>query len=122
MSRISGRAALRGIVLPLATAALAAFSLTACSSDDVASQPAEAVDAAESAAGVAGDAAMESLCSQMVSAGMTPEEATALAEDNGYVARVGTLEGEPQAVTMDYREDRFTFDVEGGVVVSCTYG
>lgn len=122
MNRITRSTTGRRLAVPLAALGLAALSLAGCSSDDVASQPGEAIDAAESAAAAAGDAAMESLCSQMVSAGMTPEEATALAEENGYVARIGTLEGEPQAVTMDYREDRFTFDVEGGAVVSCTYG
>jgi hypothetical protein len=53
---------------------------------------------------------------------MSPEEATALAEDNGYIARVGTIDGQPQAVTMDFREDRFTFDVSEGAVIACTYG
>ncbi|MBI1351883.1 MAG: hypothetical protein GC156_12275 [Actinomycetales bacterium] len=112
---------------------LASGVVAACSSDDAASGPVGAIDAASSAAaaaasadaagaGVAGTADMRALCDQMVSGGMTPDEATSLAEQNGYTARVGTLEGAPQAVTMDYREDRFTFDVEGGVVVSCTYG
>ncbi len=65
---------------------------------------------------------MQALCAQMVAEGLSPEAATALATENGYVARVGMLEGEPQAVTMDLREDRFTFEVTGGVVVACTYG
>ena len=104
-------------------AVLAMGALSACSSaDEAASAPASAIDAAESAAGVAGQAAMEELCSQMISAGMSPEEATGLAEDNGYIARVGTIDGEPQAVTMDFREDRFTFEVSEGAVIGCTYG
>lgn len=104
-------------------ALLAVAVLSGCSSaDEAASAPASAIDAASSAAAVAGDAAMESLCAQMVSAGMTPEDATALAEENGYVARVGTIDGEPQALTMDFREDRFTFDVADGAVTGCTYG
>ena len=103
--------------------ALAISALTGCSSsDDAASAPASAIDAASSAAAAAGDAAMEALCAQMVSAGLSPDEATALAEENGYVARVGTIDGEPQAVTMDFREDRFTFEVTDGAVVACTYG
>jgi len=122
MSRRPIRTSVSQIALPVAAMALAAVTLSACSSDEVASETTGAIDAASSAAAVAGSSEMEALCSQMVSAGMTPEEATGLAEDNGYVARIGTLEGEPQAVTMDFREDRFTFDVEGGVVVSCTYG
>ncbi len=71
---------------------------------------------------MAGTDEMRALCDQMVADAMTTEDATALAESNGFVARVGTIDGEPQAVTMDYREDRFTFDVESDVVVGCTYG
>jgi hypothetical protein len=102
---------------------LAVGALSACSSaDEAASAPASAIDAAESAVAATDQAAMEELCNQMVSAGMSPEEATALAEDNGYIARVGTIDGQPQAVTMDFREDRFTFDVSEGAVIACTYG
>ncbi len=68
------------------------------------------------------DPAMIALCDQMVAEGLSPEDATALAEQNGYVARVGMIDGEPQAVTMDYRLDRFTFEVADGVVVDCQYG
>jgi len=68
------------------------------------------------------DPAMVALCDQMVADAMTVEDATALAESNGYIARVGTIDGEPQAVTMDYRLDRFTFDVVDGVVTACQYG
>lgn len=68
------------------------------------------------------DPAMIALCDQMVAEGLSPEDATALAEQNGYIARVGTIDGEPQAVTMDYRLDRFTFEVADGVVVACQYG
>lgn len=68
------------------------------------------------------DPAMIALCDQMFAEGLSPEDAAALAEQNGYVARVGTIDGEPQAVTMDYRLDRFTFEVADGVVVACQYG
>ena len=114
----------RSTILAATTGAVLAVALLgACSSsDDAASAPASAIDAAESAAAVTGQAAMEALCDQMVAAGMSPEEATALAEDNGYIARVGSIDGEPQAVTMDFREDRFTFDVSEGAVIACTYG
>lgn len=71
---------------------------------------------------MAGTAEMIALCDQMVADGLTTDAATALAEEVGYVARVGTIDGEPQALTMDYREDRLTFDVEAGVVTACTYG
>ena len=116
----------RTISSTAAVAFAAAALLAGCSSsDDAASAPASAIEAASSAAaaaGAAGNADMEALCAQMVADGLSPEEATALAESNGYVARVGTIDGEPQAVTMDFREDRFTFEVQGGAVVACTYG
>lgn len=90
----------------------------ACSSgggdEGAASAPAASVAAA--------NPDMLALCDQMVADGLTPEEATALAEENGFIARVGTIDGQPQAVTMDYREDRFTFDVADGAVIGCTYG
>jgi PBP1b-binding outer membrane lipoprotein LpoB len=107
----------------IAAVACAGMVLAGCSSaEEAASAPASAVEAAESAAGAVDQAAMESLCAQMVAEGLSPDEATALATENGYVARVGTIDGEPQALTMDFREDRFTFEVTDGAVVSCTYG
>ena len=101
-------------------AALAVSALSGCSSaDEAATAPASAIEAASEAAV---NADMVTLCEQMVADGLSPEDATALAESNGFVARVGTIDGEPQAVTMDFREDRFTFEVADGVVVGCTYG
>jgi hypothetical protein len=66
--------------------------------------------------------AMVALCSEMVESGMSPDEATALAESNGYSARIGSIDGQLQATTRDYRPDRFTFEVVDGAVVSCQYG
>lgn len=108
------------MVAGMASMAVGAILLSGCSStDDAATAPASAVEAASEAAV---NADMVTLCEQMVADGLSPEDATALAESNGFVARVGTIDGEPQAVTMDYREDRFTFEVADGVVVGCTYG
>lgn len=101
--------------------------LVGCSSSDAptpaASTHAAASDGAVSdAAELPGTDAMRALCDQMVADKLTPEDATSLAEANGFVARVGTIDGVPQAVTMDFREDRFTFDVTAGAVSGCTYG
>lgn len=71
---------------------------------------------------MAGTPEMQALCDQMVAAALSAEAATSLAEENGFTARVGSVDGVPQAVTMDFREDRFTFDVASGVVTGCTYG
>ena len=109
----------------IAALACSGIVLAGCSSaDEAASAPASAIAAASSAAAGANgtNPEMVALCDQMVADGLSPEDATKLAEDNGYAARVGTIDGEAQALTMDFREDRFTFTVEGGKVTGCTYG
>lgn len=107
-----------------AALAAAALLLGGCSgSSDGASDDASAPVASDIPAVEAGDdPAMIALCGRMVADGLSPEAATALAEENGYVARIGVIDGEPQPVTMDYRLDRFTFEVDDGVVVGCQYG
>ena len=50
------------------------------------------------------------------------DEATTRIEEAGYVWRLGTIDGEPQAVTMDYRIDRLTLTVDGGLVTDATWG
>lgn len=88
----------------------------------------ELVDAAASMEQVAGSLAhgagsaqMQAMCRQMAAGAMTAEAASEFALANGYVARVGTIDGQPQPVTMDYRPGRFTLSVTNGAVVSCTY-
>jgi len=70
----------------------------------------------------AGSAQMVGMCRQMVDGGMSFPQANAFAQSNGYSARIGSIDGQPQAVTADYRPDRFTFDMVSNAVVSCTYG
>jgi hypothetical protein len=70
----------------------------------------------------AGSAQMVAMCRQMVDQRMAFDQASAFAESNGYTARVGSIDGEPQAVTADYRPDRFTVSTVSGAVASCTYG
>lgn len=114
----SSRTVLSGLALPraaaIALAAVGLVALAACSSGDAGDGSAAVPDGA--------DQAMVALCEEMVGQGLSPEEADALAVGNGYVTRVGSIDGEPQAVTMDYRTDRFTFDVVDGAVTACTYG
>jgi len=50
------------------------------------------------------------------------DEATQRIEEAGYVWRLGTIDGEPQAVTMDYRLDRLTLTVDDGLVTDATWG
>lgn len=102
---------------------VAGMAIAGCSSSSTTAPSDTSLPASASAAeGAAGTPEMRALCNQMVTEGLTPEAATTLAESNGYVARVGSIDGVPQAVTMDYREDRFTFDVAAGLVTGCTYG
>lgn len=109
----------RAAVAIVAMSLVGGIALAGCSSDS-ASEAAPSEEATMVEAG--SDPAMLALCEQMIADGLTADEATALAEENGYIARVGTIDGEPQAVTMDYRVDRFTFEVADGVVVACQYG
>ncbi len=52
--------------------------------------------------------------------GMTQAEAEAYAEANEVEFRIGSIDGEPRALTMDYRPGRITASLEDGVVVSYT--
>lgn len=70
----------------------------------------------------AGSAQMRGMCAQMVDGRMTADEAGAFAKANGYLLRVGSIDGQPQAVTMDYRTERFTVSTVAGAVTGCTYG
>jgi hypothetical protein len=53
---------------------------------------------------------------------LSVEKAGSAVEKAGYTWRIGEIDGEPQAVTMDYREDRLTFTVEGGMVTDASWG
>lgn len=67
-------------------------------------------------------AQMVGMCEQMAQGAMTQAQAAAFAESNGYSLRVGSIDGQPMAVTMDYRPDRFTVALVNGTVDGCTYG
>jgi type II secretory pathway pseudopilin PulG len=71
---------------------------------------------------ITGSAQMVAMCGQMVDGAMTYERAAAFAASNGYSMRVGTIDGVPQMVTMDFRWDRFTVSLVKNLVTSCTYG
>jgi len=53
---------------------------------------------------------------------MPSAEAGEYTESAGYQWRVGSYDGVPQAVTMDYNIDRLTFDVNDGIVTDATWG
>ena len=69
-----------------------------------------------------GSAEMRGICGQMVSDRMSLEAAQAFAQQSGYTVRAGSIDGVGQPVTMDFRTDRVTVALNGGVVTDCTYG
>lgn len=69
----------------------------------------------------AGSAQMQAMCRQMISGAMSAEAAIAFAEQNQYAARVGSIDGQPQAVTLDHRQGRFTLTIVANAVTACTY-
>ena len=71
---------------------------------------------------IAVDDPREEFRMSLIGEGLLVEEAGAEAELAGYSWRVGEIDGEPQALTMDYREDRLTFSVEGGIVTDAVWG
>ena len=97
------------------TAALG--TLAACSSSTADSSASAAPTASSSAAGTDD---VTALCAQVVDQKMPVEAAEALAEGSGYQWRIGSVDGKPKALTMDYREDRMTFAVEDGPSVRRT--
>lgn len=54
--------------------------------------------------------------------GMSVKKAEQAANDAGFEFRVISTDGEPAAVTMDYREDRINAAIENGSVVQVTIG
>ena len=50
------------------------------------------------------------------------DDATGRIEAAGYTWRLGTIDGEPQAVTMDYRIDRLTLTTQDELVIDATWG
>lgn len=105
----------------LATAALVVtLGLGACSSAEPAGNASSFGVVSGSAVPVADELA--ALCEQIVAEALPLDAAVALAEAGGYTTRVGSIDGEPQAVTKDLQEDRMTFEVEADVVTGCTVG
>lgn len=110
----------RRIAILVTVAFATTLTLSACNAGEPAGDSSSFGDVSGSAVPVADELA--ALCEQVVVEALPLDAAVALAEASGYTTRVGSLDGEPQAVTTDFREDRMTFDVEAEIVVSCTVG
>ena len=64
----------------------------------------------------------QALCDDLIAKKATETDAQAAAEQAGMLFRVGTREGESFPMTMDFRPNRITVTIEGGVVTECTTG
>lgn len=58
----------------------------------------------------------------MVTDELTFADADKLAQANGYTARLASINGKPQALTMDFRFDRMNLSTVINAVTECTYG
>ncbi|MGI9601757.1 MAG: hypothetical protein ACR2QE_07725 [Acidimicrobiales bacterium] len=54
--------------------------------------------------------------------GLTPAEAEALAEEKGVIYRVGRVDDEVFALTLDFVTSRITVEIDDGVVTVATVG
>jgi len=104
----------------IATVVAAGLTISGCSGDATAGNSSSFGEITGSAVPVAEE--VTALCAQIVTQALPLDAATALAESSGYASRVSSIDGEPQAVTMDFRQDRMNFEVESEIVVFCTTG
>ena len=109
----------RGVIrrgIAVVVTAIAIVTLGACSSN-------QATEAA-SKGSVTSDGLVdpEAFRADLVAAGLPQDEATALIEQNGYTWRLGTIDGVPQAVTMDYQMNRLTLTIDDGIVTDAVWG
>jgi len=109
----------RGVIrrgVAVVVTAIAPATLGACSSNQAAETPSKGAVISD------GLVDPEAFLADLVAAALPQQEATALIEKNGYAWRLGTIDGVPQDVTMDYRMDRLTLTVESGIVTDATWG
>lgn len=117
------------IATVLAAIGLGAAVLAGCSSDTDDSTPSNTPTPSEdSSQGGEEETDMNitpeqvAFLDELIAEPMPQDEATAAIEQAGYVWRLGTIDGEPQAVTMDYRTDRLTLTVDDGLVTDGSWG
>jgi hypothetical protein len=108
----------KGIAVFAAIAIAAAFGSSGCSSESAGTQASEASGEPT----VAVDDPREEFRLSLIDGDLSVEQAGSEVEKAGYTWRIGEIDGEAQAVTMDYREDRLTFTVEGGMVTDASWG
>ena len=94
--------------------------LSGCTAENAENGSAGSASASPSDQGEASP--MEEFRLNLIADRLPEAEAGARAEESGYSWRVGEIDGEPQMLTMDYREDRLTFTVENGIVTDAVWG
>lgn len=95
--------------LAAVAAGLLIFGAAACSSDT------------DSTTAEVSSMSKDELLEFLVSEGTSQEEAVRIIDDLGYEWRVASIDGVPQPTTRDYREDRVTMDIDGGIVVGARW-
>ena len=106
----------------LSLAALAVTGLSACSSTAGTASGASAPPVNISGTPVNAKDDLTALCKQIVDQKITLDAANALADANGYTARVIKLDGADKPATTDLNETRLNFEVNADVVTACTVG
>lgn len=112
----------RRILAATSVALLVTLGTVGCASDD--SAPADSSETSASQETVDPDITDEQLAfvDELLAEPLPEDEATAMIEEAGYSWRLGTIDGEPQAVTMDYRIDRLTLTTQDGLVIDAAWG
>ncbi len=109
----------------VAVSAMALVAIAGCSSSAGSSGTTSAPAAASSAPAADPNqpsAEIVALCDKTVADKMSQADAEAAVAAAGFTSRIGSVDGEPKPLTMDYRLDRMTFDIENGVVTACQVG
>lgn len=121
------RTAIARTAVALAVAGLTAVTLAACSGGSSTSGDTNTAASASPVASSSVDpnapsADILATCDQIVADKMPQADAEALATSKGYITRIGSVDGEMKPLTMDYRMERMTFDIENGIVTKCLVG
>lgn len=108
-------------VAAIAIGVFVAATISACGSANDAAPPSEPTGV-EQPVNPDISAEQNAFLADLLATPLPQDEATQRIEEAGYTWRLGTIDGEPQAVTMDYRIDRLTLTTQDGLVIDATWG
>ncbi len=83
--------------------------------DLVVAEPAESTDDTPASPPLPGDGSIEAMAEAII--GLDVDTAEQQVVTAGWVFRVSEIDGEPQALTMDERDDRLNVRIDGGIVI-----